>query len=90
MNNRNSSACCDLGDAADISGRNQIRRNLLDMRDFAITQPLCQFGLQKVIGSRRPTTDVTLRNILDGETCLDEKRTRGDSLTMLQRAGGMV
>jgi len=41
MHNRNSSTRCDLGYAADITGRNQIRRNLFDMRDFAITQPVC-------------------------------------------------
>src|SRR5258707_513130 len=39
MHHRNSNARRDLGDAADISGRNQIRRNLLDMRDFAVPQP---------------------------------------------------
>jgi hypothetical protein len=62
----------DLGDAADIARRDQIRSQSLDSPDFALAQPSCDVGLQNIVGPGRAAAQMAFGYISDREAELGE------------------
>src|SRR4029077_13619292 len=82
----------DLCDAAKIACCNHIRSQSLDSPDFALAQPPCDVRLHNIVGPRRAAAEMTLRYVLDREAQPGEQilRLPRNSLSMLQRAGGVI
>ena len=92
MDDRQTGAVGDLGDAADIAGGNDIGAGRLDVRDLAVFQAGGDFGLQQIVGAGRAAADMALRHVLHGEAGPGQQRLRfgAQSLPVLHRAGGVI
>ena len=69
-----------------------VRRDRLDVAHLAVAEPLGDLRLQDVVGAGRTAADVAFGDVAHLEAGLLEQRLRqrGDTLPVLQRAGGMV
>src|ERR1700737_5219071 len=68
VDHRDSRACCNLCDAADVAGWDHIRLDLFDIRDFAFAQPPRKLRLKDIVGASRATAQMSLRYIFNDES----------------------
>ena len=82
----------DLGDTADVPGRDDLGLCLGDVGHFAGFQSVRDPRLQQIVGAGRPAAEMRFRNIAHREPHLLEQalRERLDFLAVLHRAGGVI
>ena len=92
MHHRHVATGGELGDAAYISGRDELGSGAGDVGELAVAQSCCDLRLQQIIGSGRAAAQVPFRHLdrleaRRGEECL---RSGVNTLPVLHRAGGMI
>src|SRR5919198_3766479 len=92
MNHRYRTARSELGYAADIAGRDQLRPDGCDVGQLPVAQLCRDLWLQHVVGSGRSAAEMCLRDFERLEARLGEKSLRGamNALAVLHRAGGVI
>jgi hypothetical protein len=88
MQNGNRCTGCNLGDASNVAGRNNVRFQLFDIGELARAQPQRQGRLQHVVSASRTTTKVAFGDLLDAEAQAGQQLSgfARDLLPMLERA----